>query len=98
MSTLEALLFFGGGTLLLVVVISLLAVVPSIARGPRYRPGQEWWAEPSWFGGPTDEPRELAEGSEGQERRRLEAPTRSGDQLVEAAPQRTAGGGAGARW
>ena len=38
----------------LMVLISLLAVLPSMARGPRYRPGLGWWAAPVWFNGPDD--------------------------------------------
>lgn len=51
MSTLFALLFFAGIPLLIVVVLTLLVMAPSLAKGPRYRPGQEWDAEPEWFGG-----------------------------------------------
>lgn len=50
------------GNLLLYVVapagvfllIALLVTAPSIARGPRYRPGLSWFAAPVWFGGPPD--------------------------------------------
>lgn len=52
MSTLHALLFFGGIPLLVIAIITLLVMVPSLAKGPRYRPGQEWEAAPSWFHGP----------------------------------------------
>ncbi len=34
-------------------VISLLAVLPSLARDSGYEPGQSWRGEPEWFGGPT---------------------------------------------
>jgi hypothetical protein len=35
-------------------VISLLAVLPSLARGNRgYQPGQAWRGDSEWFGGPT---------------------------------------------
>lgn len=53
MSTLHALLFFGGTPLLIIAVITLLVMAPSLARGPRYRPGQSWDAEPEWFGAPV---------------------------------------------
>jgi len=52
MSSLHALLFFAGIPLLIIAVLTLLVIAPSLARGPRYRPGQEWDAEPAWFGGP----------------------------------------------
>jgi hypothetical protein len=48
----EALLIYIGIPLLLFVVIALLVYAPSMARGPRYRPGLGWWAAPVWFGGP----------------------------------------------
>ncbi len=50
MSTLHALLFFGGIPLLIVMAIALLVMAPSLAKGPRYRPGQDWDAQPEWFG------------------------------------------------
>lgn len=52
MSTLHALLFFGGIPLLVIAMITLLVMAPSLAKGPRYRPGQDWEAEPYWFHGP----------------------------------------------
>jgi hypothetical protein len=36
------------------IIITLLVTAPSIARGPRYRPGLGWWAAPVWFNGPDD--------------------------------------------
>jgi hypothetical protein len=50
MSTLQALLVFAGIPLLAIVVISLLVMAPSLAKGPRYRPGQQWDAPPEQFG------------------------------------------------
>jgi hypothetical protein len=35
-------------------VISLLAVLPSLARDRGYEPGQAWRGEAEWFGGPTE--------------------------------------------
>lgn len=49
---LETLLVFGGIPLLVVVVVSLLVMAPSLAKGPRFSPGQPWDAEPEWFGAP----------------------------------------------
>ena len=51
MSTLETLAWFVAGPVLLYVVVSLAVYAPSWARGPRYRPGLSWWAEPVWLGG-----------------------------------------------
>ena len=61
MSTLETLLLFGGVPLLAIAVITLLVLVPSLVRGPRYQPGLSWWAEPEWFGGPEGGLRRLDE-------------------------------------
>jgi hypothetical protein len=52
---LQTVLIFAVTPLAIVAVISLLASVPSMAHGPRYRPGLGWWAAPVWFNGP-DEP------------------------------------------
>jgi hypothetical protein len=53
-SVLETLLWFVGGPALLFVVIAILVSAPSMARGPRYRPGLGWWAAPVWFNGPDN--------------------------------------------
>jgi hypothetical protein len=50
----EALLIYVGVPALLFLVIALLVMAPSMARGPRYRPGLGWWAAPVWFNGPDD--------------------------------------------
>ncbi len=34
-------------------VLSLLVVVPSLARDRGYEPGHSWRADSEWFGGPT---------------------------------------------
>ena len=51
MSTLEWLGWFVLLPLTVYVVISLLVFTPSWVRGPKYRPGLSWWAEPVWIGG-----------------------------------------------
>lgn len=48
------LLLYVGAPLALFVIIALAVAAPSIARGPRYRPGLGWWASPVWFAGPQD--------------------------------------------
>lgn len=53
-SNFEALLIYVGAPALLFLVIALLVMAPSMARGPRYRPGLGWWAAPVWFNGPDD--------------------------------------------
>lgn len=54
LSVIETLLWFVALPLVLFVGIALLASAPSMARGPRYRPGLGWWAAPVWFNGPED--------------------------------------------
>lgn len=53
-SLVEALLWLAGVPMLLFVLIVLLVSAPSMAKGPRYRPGVGWWAAPVWFNGPQD--------------------------------------------
>ena len=37
----------------LAVVLTLLTVLPSLARDRGYEPGQSWRGDSEWFGGPT---------------------------------------------
>lgn len=82
LSGLQTVLIFVGIPLAIIVVVSLLAAAPSMARGPRYRPGLGWWAAPVWFNGP-DEPDSAIRAAE----------SRSADQIAAGS-----GGGASARW
>jgi len=52
LSVIETLFWFVGLPLAMFVGIALLVSAPSMARGPRYRPGLGWWAAPVWFNGP----------------------------------------------
>jgi hypothetical protein len=56
LSPLMTLLIFVVVPIGLFLIISLLASLPSIMGGPRYRPGQGWRATPEWYGGPEAEP------------------------------------------
>jgi len=49
----HTVLVFAGIPALVVAVVALLVFAPSIAKGPRYRPGLSWWAPPVWINGPT---------------------------------------------
>lgn len=97
MSTLHALLVFAGIPLLAVVGISLLVMVPSLAKGPRYRLGQDWNAEPEHFG-------VLPLGNDGpDEGRRLEAAPGQRAQATDPSSDREASsdddaGGASVSW
>ena len=64
MSTLHVLLLFVGGPLLIIAVITLLVMAPSLARGPRYRPSQQWDADAEWFGAPGAATGKTGEGSD----------------------------------
>ena len=95
MSTLEALLIFVGIPLGLGLVIALLVMAPSVAKGPRYRPGLAWWADPEWFGGPSrgeaeGRPAIAAGASEPRGATAVSQVALSDDSLSE--------GGASARW
>ena len=54
MSTLDALLVFVGIPAGLFTLIALLVVAPSVARGPRYRPGLTWLAHSEQFGAQSE--------------------------------------------
>jgi hypothetical protein len=49
----HTLLVFVGIPVLVIAVLTLLVFAPSIAHGPRYRPGLSWWAPPVWINGPS---------------------------------------------
>jgi hypothetical protein len=44
----------------LFTVIAFFAVLPSLLRRPRYRPGRPWNYDPLWFHGPDEPDRALA--------------------------------------
>jgi hypothetical protein len=90
MSTLHALLLFVGVPAALFVGITLLVMAPSIVRGPRYRPGQQWYADPEWFGAPGDDV-----GRGDQPVAQIAGPPRAAPG-GETEPE--GGGGASARW
>jgi hypothetical protein len=52
----QTLLVFAGIPVLFAAVMALLVFAPSIAKGPRYRPGLSWWAPPVWINGPQPRP------------------------------------------
>jgi uncharacterized protein DUF5130 len=68
MSTLDALLVFVGIPAGLFVLIALLVMAPSVARGPRYRPGVTWLAHSEQFGVQSESSaRSDAEAAEAQQ-------------------------------
>lgn len=46
-------------------VIALLAVLPSMLRRPRYRPGKAWNFDPLWFAGPAEPEQALVDARPG---------------------------------
>jgi hypothetical protein len=88
---------FVGIPLAAFLLIALVVSIPSMIRGPRYRPGKEWQATPEWYGAPGEEAPEI-EGGSG-------APALAGSQaegeltgtIVEPAAEGD-GGGTSARW
>lgn len=60
LTPLEGILVYVVVPLALFALIALLVLAPSIARGPRYRPGLGWFAAPVWFGGPGNPDAALA--------------------------------------
>jgi hypothetical protein len=56
----QTVLIYVGIPVAVAVVIAFLVYLPSLVRGPRYRPGRPWTAGSVWFGGPGDAPEALA--------------------------------------
>lgn len=94
LSKLDAILIFVGIPAGLFVVIALLVMAPSVAKGPRYRPGLSWWANPEWFGGPAVE----GESRPALESGRSERGGATAVTQVALTEADTSEGGASARW
>jgi hypothetical protein len=100
MSKLKVLGVFVGIPVAWFALIWILGSIPSMIRGPRYRPGKDWEATPEWYGAPGSEQAEV-EGGHGDPA--LTAghadPALTGT-VVEPGEAGTdaAGGGASARW
>ena len=66
MSLVESLAWFVLLPLAVLAVLTLLVMTPSWVKGPKYRPGLSWWAEPIWLGGPgLEAARDAAPAAEG---------------------------------
>jgi len=92
MSLLTALLLFFGGPLLIIGLITLMVMAPSLAKGPRYRPGDDASGS-EWFGvlPGSDDVSQLA-SAQSTPQRQL-ASTATDDRLTDDDT-----GGASARW
>lgn len=53
MTAAETLGLFVGVPVAAAAIIAFLVVLPSMVRGPRYRPGRPWTAGSRWFGEPA---------------------------------------------
>jgi hypothetical protein len=100
-SDLEVLSIFVGIPVLSMAVIWVLVSIPSMIRGPRYRPGKEWQAGSEWYGAPGDE----VEGGQGAPELEAGKGERASDgaltgTLVEPGEGTadSGGGGTSARW
>lgn len=67
MSTMDVLLVFVGIPAGLFVLIALLVMAPSVARGPRYRPGVTWLAQSEQFGAQSAAPARTDADADGSE-------------------------------
>ena len=89
-SKLKMLGLFVGGPIGLFLLIALVVSIPSMIRGPKYRPGKDWEATPEWYGAPEVEGGEHAElGAGGGHGELTGSP---------ADPADSDGGGTSARW
>jgi hypothetical protein len=99
-SKLKALLVYGVTPISIMITIALLVMLPSLARGPRYRLGEEWRANPEWFGAPGAE---VEAGGYGHGHATVEAkaepPELTGTIVATGSDEASAeDGGSSARW
>lgn len=90
-SRLKTVLVLGGIPIGLFLLIALLVSLPSIMKGPRYRPGKGWQGAPEWYGAPGPDKREVEAGSGS-------APALTGTVLSGDEAEAADGGGTSARW
>jgi len=50
----QTVLIYVGIPVAVSLIITFLVYLPSMIRGPRYRPGRPWTAGSVWFGGSTE--------------------------------------------
>jgi hypothetical protein len=102
-STLKAILVFGVIPIGLMALIALLVMLPSLAKGPRYRPGLDWQATPEWYGAPGAEA-EVESGGYGHTPAVAAAPAAEQEAITgtivapDAEVETGEGGGSSARW
>ncbi|MGQ0629591.1 MAG: hypothetical protein ACT4P1_01000 [Sporichthyaceae bacterium] len=97
-STLKAIGLFGVIPIAAFALIWLTVSLPSMMRGPRYRPGQSWNAQSQWIGAPGAEV-ESRGGAYDTPALGGEQPALSGRVLETEPPADPGdGGGTSARW
>jgi len=99
-SRMEILAIFVGIPVASMALIWLLVSIPSMVRGPRYRPGKQWQANSEWYGAPGDEPAAIESGSAGPAIEGRAPDSAVTGTIVEPAEggSDAAGGGTSARW
>jgi hypothetical protein len=82
-------------------LIALLVSLPSLAHGPRYRPGLGWEGTPEWYGGPEGQENAQAGGvgyGAPQVARHRRSEPLTGRIVATGDPGEYADGGSSARW
>ena len=97
-SRMKILAIFVGIPVASMALIWLLVSIPSMIRGPRYRPGKEWQANSEWYGAPDSgsEPAALESGPGDPEIEGRPSEGAVTGKIVE--PAEGDGGGTSARW
>ena len=54
LGVLATLGIFVGGPVAVTVVVTALVMLPTLVRGPAYRPARGWSGDATWFSGPDD--------------------------------------------
>ncbi len=101
-SRMKLLSIFVGIPVLSMALIWLLCSIPSMVRGPRYRPGKEWQADAEWYGAPgSDSEQRAIEGGSGDpalEGRQSSSAVTGTVVEPDQGGSDPAGGGTSARW
>jgi hypothetical protein len=98
-SRMKLLGIFVGIPVAAMALIWLLVSIPSMVRGPRYRPGKEWKADAEWYGAPGTDQAAIEGGGDPALEGRPADSALTGT-VVEPSEGGTdsAGGGTSARW
>jgi hypothetical protein len=97
LSALQTLGIYVGIPVGVFLLIALLVSIPSMIRGPRYRPGKEWQATPEWYGAPGSDDPAVEGGAAHSELGAGDEHAELTGTVVEPAAEAD-GGGTSARW